>query len=305
MGDLLLSKNFTFKQKVGTTLAEYWTMDGTGGNIVGKVAGTIWDSGNPQGLDPPPNGPTNGVQDIPGIIGRAMQCNLGYIDVQPGPVWQSSAKVFGLEAPSPMRIQANTKGASLWCWLKKTYQWDFRFGLSFRPLSWPVGSPNGGSQITIESGFFNGVYNVPSNQIYLQAHIGGMILPYPTLYQVFANAQVAYTNGAWAFVAVTWDATLGILNLFKDGVLISTYSTGGPTQIFAETNEVMIRPSWDIGLFGMLFQLAGLGTQTAPYVAVDEIGLSLDGAITQAQITALYNGGLGVTWPGVTSIVHP
>lgn len=92
----------------------------------------------------------------------------------------------------------------------------------------------------------------------------------------------------WHMMASTIDTVHQSLNFYYDGVLLAT----GTDTIPLHTGTVAQM---------QLQNIQAINGNTD--LIVDECGICLTGALTQAQITALYNGGAGVTWPDVTSIV--
>jgi len=95
--------------------------------------------------------------------------------------------------------------------------------------------------------------------------------------------------GVWHMIAATFDKNTATVNLYIDGV--SAGSLADPSTAI----------SGDSGALS-IFNAGGVGANA--YTAdVDEWGISLTGALTAAQVLALYNGGIGVTWPGVKTIV--
>jgi hypothetical protein len=97
------------------------------------------------------------------------------------------------------------------------------------------------------------------------------------------------TVGQWHFFCGTLDLVANTLKTYVDGVLVDTVA------------DVAGFDDADNGDFNILTDLGG--TPDALKIAVDEVGLSFSGAISAAQVLALYNAGAGVTYPGVTSIV--
>ena len=100
---------------------------------------------------------------------------------------------------------------------------------------------------------------------------------------------LSWALNTWHMVALTYDKGSHTMNIYVDGNL----SVSGPDpSVYPDlTNTDM-----------QLFNLAG-GGSTLDFT-VDELGMCLGAPLTPAQITALYNGGAGVTWPAVTGIVQ-
>lgn len=99
---------------------------------------------------------------------------------------------------------------------------------------------------------------------------------------------LSWALNGWHLVVSTYDKTAHTLNVYVDGTL----SISGPD------------PSTYSNLTNSDMELANI---TAPAgtmdFMVDECGLCLNGPLTASQVTALWNGGVGVTWPNITPIV--
>lgn len=105
---------------------------------------------------------------------------------------------------------------------------------------------------------------------------------------VFVDSPVqSWTVGSWHMVAGTYNKTNHTINLYIDSVLSATIAD---PFVYPDLTQT------DMFLDNRAFL-------TALDMISDEFGLCLNGALTQAQITSLYNAGAGVTWPGVTAIV--
>lgn len=113
-------------------------------------------------------------------------------------------------------------------------------------------------------------------------HYNGVDLPDVT------SAPLSWTLGSWHMVAGVYDKTAQTITAYADAVAVAT------------TADTFIYPD-------LLTSVWALNTANplgvAPNMIFDELGLCLNGALTQAQITALYNGGAGLTWPNITPIV--
>ena len=107
---------------------------------------------------------------------------------------------------------------------------------------------------------------------------------------VQASGTVPIVFGAWHMLAGTLDLVNKQLKLYIDGVLVDT-----------QVDTLAFYPSTALSLYRGVIGL--LNCSTTMTQVGDELGLCLDGVLTQAQITSLWNGGVGVTWPGVTAIV--
>jgi hypothetical protein len=100
--------------------------------------------------------------------------------------------------------------------------------------------------------------------------------------------NLSWTLGSWHMVAATYDKASQTTNVYIDGVLSATIAD--PFVYPDLTNSF-----WSLGTANPVGTLASF--------VCDELGLCLNGALTAAQVTALWNGGAGVTWPTVNTIV--
>lgn len=104
------------------------------------------------------------------------------------------------------------------------------------------------------------------------------------------SPNLTWALGAWHMVAITYDKTPpASLNLYIDGALSAT------------TLDPWVYP--DLTSTDMILNNAFAAPLQGNDIILDECGICLNGALTPTQITALYNGGIGVTWPGVQAIV--
>lgn len=100
--------------------------------------------------------------------------------------------------------------------------------------------------------------------------------------------NLSWALNEWHMVAITYNKVAQTMNVYIDGVL----SVSGP--------DLSVYPNLTSTDMELANATAPFGTQD---FMVDECGLCLNGPLIPAQITALWNGGAGVTWPGVTAIV--
>ena len=98
----------------------------------------------------------------------------------------------------------------------------------------------------------------------------------------------AFVAGVWHMIALTYNKTAQTLNEYVDGVLAAT------------AVDPFVYP--DLTDADFSFQYISQTPEVLD-VVIDEFGLSTKGALTTAQVTSLYNGGAGVTWPNITPIV--
>ncbi len=118
-----------------------------------------------------------------------------------------------------------------------------------------------------------------------------------SLFDTSANLFTASTGnggftplvGVWSMLCAVWDRAAATLTLYINGV--SVVSVAANADLIALDSAKMQ---------GSFFSSFGVDGWIADF---DEMGICVNGAITQAQVTALYNGGLGVTWPQASTIV--
>lgn len=92
------------------------------------------------------------------------------------------------------------------------------------------------------------------------------------------------TAGLWRLLVATWDKATDTIVFYLDNAIIGTWTGGGSS----------------FGTDNYLFQLNNFNG--SPDGIVDETGVFWGYAGSTAQVTALWNGGAGVTWPAVSSI---
>lgn len=101
--------------------------------------------------------------------------------------------------------------------------------------------------------------------------------------------NVNWALNSWHMVAATYDKVAKTINVYLDGVLSATAA------------DAFTYP--DLTVSDMGFRRSQGGIAGTEDLVVDEFGLCLNGALTPAQVIALYNGGAGMTWPSVTTVV--
>lgn len=106
---------------------------------------------------------------------------------------------------------------------------------------------------------------------------------------VFADTpNVPWNLGDWHMVAATYDKVAHTINCYTDGVLTATAPDAFTYPDLTTTDMELSNTSQPGTLLDII---------------VDEFGICLNGALTQTQVTALWNGGAGMTWPAVTGVV--
>lgn len=199
-----------------------------------------------------------------GLFGNAINMDQSW------PIWQGMGLV---NSPSLAFNSTTSKGISMWFWVKFVTTDTPSLAMTFEPHDSVL--PND-SAVSLE--FNYGGWSVE------HFDYSG---PNPT---VFINgAWGPPALGAWHMMCATMDLVNHTLNFYLDAVLAGT---------IADMNPLYTADEGDLFWYAIL---AGL----APHVncVADEMGVSLKGALTPAQVTALWNGGAGVTWPTVTTIV--
>lgn len=206
------------------------------------------------------------TMSVPGLYGNAVKLDTGPTE---GFLSMDAAP---LEA---LAIQSSTRGVSLWGWFTITgvsspadvgqcyIQWNY-LGSGLRGfLSFNLASASCGAEHEDD----NSGDDITSSTLFTQA-----------------------VDGIWHMFACVFDRGAAALRFYLDGALKNTVAD--PIPPLTSDNGSMNAIN------------SGIGGVTGPLVwDLDEVGLCLDWALTSAQVTALYAGGAGVTWPGVASIV--
>lgn len=186
-----------------------------------------------------------------------------------------NAKIRGIQitnSPSIVISQATSKGASYWFWVKVNAYGTVPLLcdlLDFATNNWDfllTLTSTSGATTTLD--LFHQKDNLNSVEI--------------------TSPNLSWSIGTWHMVACTYDKTAQTLNIYADSVLVATSA------------DNLVYPDLTSSLWGL--ETAN-PVGTAPDLICDELGLCLNGALTQAQVTSLWNGGSGVTWPTITTIV--
>jgi hypothetical protein len=166
--------------------------------------------------------------------------------------------------------QAMSQGLSVWFWLKPTaYAFTFRFSLDDSGINTNL-FRMGGAFTSAIVGSIEGEH---------ENNVDDVLVDSPNL---------TWALGTWHMVCLTYSKTAKTLNLYIDGALSATVADTFTYQDL--TNSTMFLTTFSI-LGGAVVGVA------------DELGLCLNGDLNPTQVTALWNGGLGVTWPNITPIV--
>lgn len=168
--------------------------------------------------------------------------------------------------------QTTSTGISMWFWIKIV-----TYGPDFVPLKLDTSDVMHTNRLFLNIGFTDALN-------------GFMELDHTNdTDDVFVDTpNLTWALGAWHMVAATYDKTAHTLNIYVDGALSATIV------------DAFVYP--DLTNSDFTFKYTSAAVETAEYI-IDEFGLSTKGALTAAQVTALYNGGAGVTWPNITPIV--
>lgn len=100
--------------------------------------------------------------------------------------------------------------------------------------------------------------------------------------------NLAWSLGSWHMIAGTYDKVAHTLNVYVDGALSATIADAFIYPDLTNSDFIL----WTLG-----------GPADTSDQTVDEFGLCLNGALSPAQITSLWNGGAGMTWPTITTVV--
>ncbi len=260
-------KSLDFAAPPGTDahLSYYWTMDEAGDlDKVDSAAGYSWNT-------------NTGTSSPAGLFVNGIQID-SVIDVIP-PFYHGIQNIDD----TGLSFDATTsKGVSIWFWIKKTID----------PVAPP---PVSGLSIFYRC---RDVTFVNSASMELILSYGSTIPASPNAnlqhhditagndYEILFDFNPAV--GSWHMFALTMDLVAHTLNLYIDGVLAGTAPDAG---------------LWYTGTLGTLSIGSNTGGGRTLEAVVDEFGLSLKGALTAAQVLALYNAGSGMTWPTVTTVV--
>lgn len=170
--------------------------------------------------------------------------------------------------------QATSTGISVWFWLKIT---DFGSAGSSGRYNMDTSDPMHTNRFRALWGFTD-------------ATTGSIEVGHTNdTDDVFADTpNLAWVLNSWHMVVITYNKTAQTLNIYIDGAISATAPDAFTYPDLTNTDMIL-----DDTSFGSILETA----------VVDELGMCLGGVLTQAQITALYNGGAGVTWPNITPIV--
>lgn len=188
-----------------------------------------------------------------------------------------SAHIRGLEvinSPSIVITQAVSKGISYWYWVKVVV----RGGTTSNGVFCDLNDFNTGNN---DLSLF--LYSLDGTTTVLDfLHTNGVDAP------EVLSPNLSWTLGSWHMVAGVYDKTNQKLTSYADGVPVATIAD---TFVYPD----LLTSDWALTTANPL--------GTPPDMIFDELGLCLNGALTDAQVLALYNGGAGMTWPTITSVV--
>ena len=112
----------------------------------------------------------------------------------------------------------------------------------------------------------------------------------------YTLAPIARPLDQWVFICVVWDRGAGTLILYRDGAAVPARPFAMPpvmSQPFSG-GTFSDDPFWPL-LYGYYDAIGG----STGSVSLDELGFCLNKALNADGVTALYNGGNGLTWPDV------
>ena len=204
------------------------------------------------------------AQAAPGLFSNGLRmANSVLLNQIPG---------LGLFGTTAITInQAVSKGLSAWFWVKPTaYVFVFELTLDTDDVMHTNRFRVGGHIDNAGSGVLEVNHTNDTNDVFTD------------------TPNLSWALGTWHMVTMTYNKVAQTLNIYIDGALSSSIA------------DPFVYPDLTISDW---FLTAGPSLGGAVIGASDECGLCLNGALTPAQVTALWNGGLGVTWPGVTAIV--
>lgn len=246
-------------------LSYYWTMDEAADlNKVDSAAAHVWTA-------------TTGNSSPPGLFSNGIQLDCAFAGAPPFYHGLTNSADVGLAFDA-----TTSKGISFAFWIKQTtapVNPELPFGTFFEFSLECHDGP-----FTVDCGIFIQL-SLGSN-----GSTGGVIEHnnFTASTTVDNNFTFAPVVGAWHFIVGTLNLVANTLNVYIDGVLVNSV----PDAIgflTAPAGDLLLRYSF--------------GTPHLGVVIVDEFLLSLKGALSQAQITSLYNAAAGVTWPAVSAIV--
>lgn len=215
-----------------------------------------------------------GTTSAPGLFSNATQ-----LDCLGGFVTPHAHGLYYNDDPD-LPVDVSSKGISLWFWIQlkttgvvtSTTHFDFEFY-----------TPDYSTDYLIR--MYVGL--APGLSGWSTEHLNYNT---PDFSYMSGNYNVAV--GAWNMFAVTVDFVNEELKTYINGVLQDTQ----PDTVGISASTSLSWLWWNAD-----FAAPGIGD---PFeAAIDESGFCLDGVLTQSQINALYNGGVGVTWPNITPIV--
>ncbi len=259
-------KSLDFAAPPGTDahLSFYWTMDEAGDlNKVDSAAGAVWNA-------------TTGNLSPPGKFVNGIQ--LDCIFVGGVPFFHG---LRNLADPTFSFNAATSTGVSVCFWINKTVDQIalpaslFEFNIECHDAGYTIDA-----ELVIFASFAPAA--VTDNLTVRHADFSGGP-------DTSFTATFLPVTGAWHMIAATIDFTAKTLNLYIDGVLVTSMADLG---IFHTAPLGDLTLKCDFGAAG--------NTLT---ILVDEFLLSLKGALTAAQVLAMFNANAGMTWPTVTAVV--
>jgi len=258
--------DFDVPPGVGAHLSYYWTMDEAADlNKIDSAAAHSWTA-------------TTGNLSPAGLFSNGIQLDCTFVAGFPFYHGLTNFDDLGLAFDS-----TTATGLSFWFWIKQVVAPNVAPPATFVEMSLQCHDPGyAPNDCSILVSLTLGSANVPepTSQI-----IHNNYTDSTSVNQLFTFAPVI---GAWHMLAVTLDLVAHTFNIYQDGVLLASV---------ADAIGFLTAPQGDLIL------KYSYGVVQPGIVVVDELGLSLKGALSAAQVTSLYNAGAGVTWPNITPVV--
>jgi len=258
--------DFDVPPGVGAHLSYYWTMDEAADlNKIDSAAAHSWTA-------------TTGNLSPAGLFSNGIQLDCAFVGVAPFYHGLTNFDDLGLAFNS-----ATSTGLSFWFWIKQVVAPNVAPPSTLVSFSLQCHDPG---------------YAPNNSNILISLTLGAANVPEPTsqiihnnftdstsVNQLFTFAPVI---GAWHMLTVTLDLVAHTFNIYQDGVLLASVADA-IGFLTAPQGDMILKYSYGVAQPGV--------------VIVDEFGLSLKGALSLAQIVALFNANVGKTWPDITAIV--
>lgn len=249
----------------GAHLSFYWTMDEAGdATRVDSAQGHGWVA-------------RTGTGSAIGLFSNALS-----LDCAGGLITPLAHGLYNND-DAALVVDSSSKGISYWFWFKLVAEGDinarsiklyFEFYTADFSIDYAINL-----YLTLVSGVGTSGWNYDH-------------FDYNGPGDAFSTGNFDLALDTWHMFTGTVDFIHNELKVYLDGVLKDT-----------QTDTVGISGSTTLGWLYLenLFAAPGIGNPFNPLV--DEFGMCLNGVLTSAQVTSLYNSGAGKTWPNITPIV--